>query len=348
MKVLVTGATARHVGRLDPLGGDRTDKKVYHACPHIFAEACRRLGHEVEFRPVDPLESLREFGRVCVFLGPLVDPQMTYVHGALAALARRQDAIAFLDDWKVGTIQSSFKRMSMRGHHYLWHSTFAATRPLRERAFGSPAIRKAIEELVGEMAEGTWQRTTVVPLHPWGDPSYIKGCPKSVDQRWLDYTPGLTAPPDLEEVVAKVIRKRAKQRAWMLATLGTRESWVERQNNRWPIVRYGYKAARLSQDDVMRASAFYFGSLAPKYPHASASWWRPRFIYSAWTNTVVHCDLAEGIAAAAPGLYGLPIERIEKLAPSRLIELARAQLDFIEDRSWTMAQLLGAVGRLLG
>jgi len=345
VKVLVTGATARHVGRLDPLAGDRSDKKAYHACPHIFADACRRLGHEVEFRPVDPGESLADFARVCVFLGPLVDPQMTYVHGALAALARRPDAIAFLDDWKVGTIQSSFRRMAMRDHFYLWHSTFAASRPLRNHAFGLP-IGRMIERLVGEMAEGPWKRRVVVPLHPWGDPSIIKGCPEG-ERTWLDYTPGLTPPVDLADVVKRVIRRRAKKKAWLLATLGTRESWVERQDLSWPVVRAGYKAVRLSQDDVMRASAGFFGSLAPKYPHARASWWRPRFIYSAWTQTVVHCDPEEGIAKEAPGLYGLSPKFIEHLTPSRLIELARAQAEFVEDRSWTWSELRAAVGGLL-
>lgn len=344
MKVLVTGATARHVGKLDPYGPeeDAAHKRrlVYHACPHIFVAAARLGGMTVDFRKVDPRESLKEYDRVCVFLGPLVDPQMTFVHGALAAMARRRDAIVFLDDWKVGTIASSFKRMAARERYYLWHSPFARARPLRDAAYLNGGIHQKIEDLVDEMSEGRWRRRVVVPLHAWGDPSVIAGCPESDERYWLDYTPGLVPPDDLGQVVRDAVRLQLKKRRWMLATLGTRESWVERQQLRWPVDRYGYGAVRLSQDDVMRRSARYAGSLAPKYPHAPASWWRPRFVYSAWTRTVVHCDPAEGIAKKAPELYGLRAREVEATSNAGLLDLAKSQFDFVMKQSWSMEELI--------
>ena len=342
MKILVTGATARHVGRLDPFQGG-SGKQVYHACPHIFVRVARAIGHEVDQRPVLPRESLRGYDCVCVFLGPLVDPQMTFVHGALAALASRKDALVFLDDWKVGTIASSFRRMAARGGYYLWDSPFASERPLRDEAYENPAARARIERVVGEMSEGTWDRRVVVPLHAWGDPSEIVGCPESRSRAWLDYTPGLTYPRDLRSLVAR----GEKHRAWLLATLGTRENWVRKQAPTWPIERYGYKAVRISQYDVMRASALVWGSLAPRYPHARASWWRPRFAYSARTLTVVACDEGEGISRAAPQLYGLAARYIESFSDASLRELAISQARFVAKRSWKWGDLACAVDRLI-
>ena len=342
MRVLVTGMTARHVGRLDPFQG-AGGEKIYHACPHIFVRIARSIGHDVDFREVDPREDLKEYRRVCVFVGPAVDPQMTFVHGALAALARRPDAIAFLDDWKVSTIGSAFRRMAARGRKYLWHSAFAAERPLRDFAYKDRAVRKLIEDEVDRLADQPWDRRVVVPLHAWGDHDEIPGCPASSERSWLDYTPGLTYPPDLTSLV----RKSKKERSWLLATLGTRERWVSSQAPRWPVVRYGYKAERLSQADVMRRSCGHWGSLAPKYPHARASWWRPRFVYSAKTNTVVACDADEGIAKAAPQLYGLAVRYVEGFSDSQLRDLARAQSKFVRDRSWTWGDLSKAVHELL-
>ena len=347
MKILITGATARHVGRLDPLSSGEDGKLYYHACPHIFAKVARDLGHQVDIRPVDPTENLTKYHRVCVFLGPLVDPQMTFVHGALAALAERPDAFVFLDDWKVGTIGSSFRRMAGRDYFYLWHSPFAKARPLRARAISDPKARKKIERIVVEMSSQPWDRHVVVPLHAWGDPTVIPGCPISRTRSWLDYTPELTYPKELEELALQYVNTGKKKRAWLLATLGTRERWVDRQEPKWPVHRFGYKAERISQRQVMLESASRWGSLAPRYPHARASWWRPRFIYSPLAYAVVACDESEGISQAAPGIYGLRARYIESFNSSQLRALAYEQACFVARRSWKTDDLREAVRRLM-
>src|SRR5262245_31055843 len=346
MKVLITGMTARTCGRYDPLTGDPEDRRNYLVGVHALAWAVRTLGHDLDYRPVDPLESLREYDRAVVFVGPLVDPSYVHMQSGLAALVRRPDAVHALDVWKIGTSMSSFTLCVKWNYHYLWHATFAASRRVRDAAYGNPVGRK-IERLVEKMATGTpWKHKMVVPLFPWGDANGLKGCPKAEVHVGLDYSPAMVRPPDLRSIVADMRSSRTRRRAWVFAAMGLRP-WFLRQRYSWPVLRAGYGGPRISEHDLLRAAAGAWGYVAARYPHSPGGWWRPRFVHAAWTRSVVHCAPDEATARAAPDLYGMKAERIESLTDSGLEDLADAQARFIQRRTWKKEQLLEAVREIL-
>ncbi len=333
VKILITGTTARHIGNFDVFREGYATRAHYCAGSHIFRRCLEKLGHDVDMRPVNAQETLRQYDRVFVYLSPLADPPTTYIFSALTALVRRRDAVIMLDDWKVGPLYGSFRRMVMRNHHYLWRSIFASSRPGFPDAF---ARRKKYEDLVHRMSDGPWKNLVVVQIFPWANHATIKGCPPSRERAYLDLSSMALLP--------KVDIPKRRKKAWVAAVLGPRSRWIEKQDFRWPVVHHGHKQDRVSEDVVVQQYASHRGVLVPKYPHHG--WYRPRIHHAAHVGAVVFGE-DHALIESAPDIHGFTAAQIERMTGNQLDDLALAQARWFRANTWPRTALLDEVDRLV-
>jgi hypothetical protein len=329
-KVLITGVTPRHCGKSNAFKGD-TGPGVYSTVPHIFARGLEQLGHSVDMREVSAAEDISRYDRVFVLLGPINDPPMTKIFSGLVTLAKRPDAVILLNDWKVGSLRSSFQAYTRNRHRRLWNSPITLSRPPIHET--KRLMRDEVERVVRAMGEPVkpWDRLVVLPLFPWGDANEVKGCPRSEARAWLDYSPLLRIP--------RVRWPTKKHHRWVCAALGQRDAWIKKHRLKWPIQYYGYRADRVSEDEVVQAYADNWGILCPRYPHSVSGWWRPRFIFSAAVESVLFTSDDDAVMDATDA-YDYVAAEIENATDTELARIASKQARWFTRNRWTRSKLL--------
>jgi hypothetical protein len=138
---------------------------------------------------------------------------------------------------------------------------------------------------------------------------------------------------------------KRRRRAWTLAALGNRESWMKKIALRWPIERIGYPEKRIEESAVAQRYAETRGMIVPRYKHCRSGWWRPRYAYAAQTRTIAHVADDEAIAEKLPGYRFDP--EWEEASDAHLDYVARVQAEAFERNVWPAEKFVETMARAM-
>ena len=336
----MTGCNAPQVG------SNRLPLNYATGC-RALVDTLRSLGHEVDWRPVVPGESLGHDFIICYVSTPIALTAQ-YTYGVLWALSHRADAVCALDDWQTREIMSGFRTLS-NGLHRMW-KTESSTGNKILRRFRDEALvhREALEHQVHKIAErGLGNRELWAPVFPGGDLSTMQvpaerywGFDPSGWAREL-YPAQLNAPAHDPEV---------RLRSWVCASLLDKSAWVKDRQLRWDVLALGNRKleqVRVPEAVVLQHYRSNWGVLCPPHYHAKrgSRWWRARYVFAAAAGNVLLGDHDE--VAFLGASYHINATDVEGLVARDLADLATAQADALRRRSWSLQELYDRLGAKL-
>lgn len=325
MRILITGCTSSQVG-----GNPRYR---YATQAPIYERVLSGLGHEVDRRPVEPGENLDGYHRVIVFVAPGIDVWSIYQLGAWYALDARPDAFLAYEDWQVAKIAGAARTQRDRPR-YLWGSSVAQQRRFFDvaRKHHQEAIERTVE-LLALAGEVPWR--LIVSVHGYGNAKLLEPIlPQARRVYALDPTSALHA--------QGIKKSSLRERAWVLAALGSRERWVKAQRLTWKIIKFGHGGLRVANEmEIVREYARCWGVLAPEYPDpiSAAGWWRPRFYYAARAGAVVLCGENDAARSWLSSPYNVGGKGIEGLSAKQRAAVADEQAEWFFRYAWSEEQL---------
>lgn len=346
MKILFTGFTSRTVG------GDPT----YDYLSNVFVlkRALELAGHTVDQRRVSlEHDAAIEEDYDCAIVGIAAVNGLSsrYKLGAMWTLDRfNQRAAVFPSDGRnVGVFPASVNTCR--------HIPRLLGEKMKER-------NNIIDHELGEHYTDTWTSVlerlpytnhircawkVLVPTFAWGRASAFGshfGCEATAwdptNVAWPMQFPGL-----------KIIDGRperfgfdsVRERQWVLSTLQDQDSWVKKQNFKWPIIEIGNKRKGLGYIPEDQMIAQYYavsrGMIAFGYPLASGGWWRMRFVHAALAGCVTCTDERDQIVIGGP--YDVSRIRLENATDESLDNTARGQYEYLFDRAWSVDRAVETV-----
>lgn len=339
MKILFTGYTTLQITPPDKRNGGIKKLDV----PAAIVQAMIDNGHTVDWRQTRVGEDLQTGGYDLIWLNIASPASVNSSRGALGALWTVNSGlpmIGFLDDWQY--------RQNLRAHKLLVTDPKARLYATLGKGDKKTPLHggetfDVIERWENELVYGSqcmlgdrWKQgmVPVAPLYMWGDPSIVA---KRVSKdTWLPpvfgIDPSFITKPFLEEAWARISKLTSpRQRMWQLGAIAKHHSWLEKivadGGNHWPASQFGHAGSggeRLpSETDVIARYATGWGVLSPPYPQNGSGWFRSRFIYAAFTGSVLWCEKGEADALGAP--YRYPMQWIEQMSDDHLATLATEQ-----------------------
>lgn len=238
------------------------------------AEAMRELGHEVDWRKVEPGEDLSQYDVIWVSMAPLnsLNGRMGAM-GALWALASGKPAIGFFDDWQFHAVfngarslvrhpEALYKYMLVGAAHRgdenaTYFSRDEAMAALERVKKKNPEADKKcyveryymcdtdetvrpVESTLLESAEGLLGRrwaagmVPVCPMYAWGDRAPVR---KRMPEG-VGPIEALDPSPTTYSVLAScdtVVPPEEKNRSWVLGALMPHDDWLARKSPTWPV-----------------------------------------------------------------------------------------------------------------
>lgn len=349
--------------RIFATGMNPADSNAFKRDPRVnffqaFAEGIRYLqdlGHEVEWRRFmvgQPILPKTEAVIVSTMLPRSLNSP--YALGVMWAIseALREDIplVIYLTDWQFFNVAREFRSIAKEGTDYFFKKIGGAPQYAENPvALGDRA--EALLQVCVDFANPSsvlWKNAQILcPLYArWGDRKIVQRLlpganpvhgfdPTPLFLRYLDATGRRLIPPEME--------KRARR--WVLPSLLVDDRWVEDQNLRWRVDRFGPKRYRVLPDEraVHVEYAKRVGALCPPYPTVGSGWWRSRWIHAARTRTVLLCDPGDGRLFGAPYLHSG--SSYESMTSETLAHIAEGQADLMElhmqrEFGWMEAELL--------
>lgn len=337
MKILITGMTNRNSGRIIDYAN--------HA--PIFRNAFRDLGHTVDLRPLtlaDIKSGANDYDLVVAFFTPVLDMHAADALAVTALLGARSAGLWIgFDDWQFNRIWSGYGTLE-RLPKYKYDGVITKNRRHRDDFVNSKKLQAAFERgrkqwsLPGSGEPRKLERPTLLTVFPWHDATAYKYVSLAGPQIFIDPSAYVELPP--------VERPARRARRHILAVLGNHSRWVEKQAPTWPVDSYGYKAERLPEPVLVQRYAEARTVLAPKYPHATAAWWRARYNFAAHARAILICDKTD-ITQERLASYQTTVTEVESLGTKRLDDLAESQAAEFTANTWTKKVLLSQLRKHL-
>lgn len=313
LTILLTGFTSRQANT----AGKKQDD--YIIAGKIFADMLTRLGHTVDWRPV-------QFGEAGIEKYDLVmvgcsDPNsytgMVHRYGAIWAMLNASRLLIWFDDWR---IKGEFHSYVQKPEVY-W-----ATRMLHEKRLPEHAEALVYQQQINDMFVGfrdEHRPAVVAQLFNWGDETkFLKEVPEA---KWLARFDVSSFAPHYT-LASKPIAERRK--AWVSASLSQTDDYIEKLKPTWEVIKqckpkglaFGGWKKMLEADVVTQLYDTCIGVICKPYSHAGSGWWRVRYNYAMQCNNIVLADPKE-VGALGPAFME-PVSAIELLDDAQLQQLA--------------------------
>lgn len=350
LKILATGNTAMAID-------SNKRMNVYLSNLNLGIEGLRRLGHDVDHRPVRIGEDFAEYDRVIVYLIPITSFVATYVYGSLWALSQRPDAIIGVTDLEVRDLCNSFKVVA-RDEERLWRRI---TQGKGFRAIGADTkiltehrkrghYKQEIARLIQECASGHLPFPVVAPIFAWGDVNkLLVDCAdlrcydpsKLVDMKWIREGRNVASP-------------RTRKKQWVFGGLIKSPKTLERLGladpededaDGWPVQMFGPGTPNgfVTEDKLMDAYAESWGVTGRTYSARGCGWWRIRWIEAYGLKNVVAMDEREAAALDPKGKIEWRAPEIEKMTRHELIDLSEEWTRHLRSKFLTTDETLAQV-----
>ena len=322
MKILLTGASSRQWKHVHP-------EEQYFSVMHALSLALAELGHDVDWRKVQPGDDLsgydvavlgfHSFGSMACKLGR---------YGVAWAAAQLPHVIA-LQDWRLSTV---FQHL--RNSEYFWGCAHLGAKDMEvwHKAHAHVKLMERVRD--------SWSyriRAVLAPMFDWGDHEGLRRFHRIDHIHTWDvdafYEPNETyGPPSYEH---------EREREWIVVSLSDVSEWFNKLNPSWKVLRrWPDNSKRGKGGGIARDEALTFipekqivlehmhrawGVMLPGYiPRMTLSgWWRNRFKLAWSRNCVLYTDELNGMRVG--DAYQLRLEEIENMDDNGLIELVSAQ-----------------------
>lgn len=332
-RLLITGMTPSQCG------STRRPLKVALAGDGL-ARAFGLLGYAVERRPVVIGEDLSRYAAVLVGIGA---PKTLAVHHLLPALwtlARRPDAIGFLDDWQTHEIVAGFRSHVIRTDR-LWANPY-----LGHKEDALP-FRDEIEAVGPRFVDGVWPVPVLTP---------VLGLPGNLDLLRL---PARLIPFDPSPAWKRYpvpVPAPDKERRWLWASLLKKFDQLDELQRRaaWPIVAFGSQdkgmggvgprgersLPRVPEPELVPEYARSWGVVTPAHPVSGSGWWRVRYLIARDVGAIVSGPAAEAALLGPSYEVASNVKAVEALTDEGLAALAEGQQHDLDAVTWSLDRLL--------
>jgi hypothetical protein len=332
MRVLATG--------MNPVDSNTLRRMPRVAIFQVFpliTGALREDGNEVDWRRIrvgDPIPP----GTDAVILSCMLPRSLNcpYALGVMWTMseALRLDIplVLYLTDWQFFNAAREYKSVVKEGAGYFF-----------KQIGGSPQYAEPYDEVVQHSDEllavceaysnpgsRLWRNAQIlVPRFTYiGDVKIVQRMlPGANPVHTVDPTPSFLDYLDSNPKPSVEWPYEQRARRWILPSLVTDTTWMDRQQLSWPVDRFGSKGYIVLEDEreVQNAYARRLGSVCPPYPTAGGGWWRSRWIHSAIAGSVTLCDTPDEINDS----YRFNGEQYESMSIDRLKEVALEQSDIM-------------------
>jgi hypothetical protein len=266
MKIIMTGFTALQINT-----ERRTIQKI--DVPALIVKALTDLGHEVDWRKVDPGEDLSSYDVAWVNLAPLNSLNGRQgAMGALYTLSSGLPAVGFFDDWQFNTVFNGARAMVRKPEMLYKHLLVGTEHRGDEGAtyFSRADIEAALERIKEKdpdaakkcYIERYYMMDTDEAVKPY-EKRLVQAATDMLDRRWIagmvpvcpmyafgdrsivrKRMPNEVGPIEALDpssvtfdTLAAVTPKppTEKQRAWVLGALMPHDEWLAKKNPSWPV-----------------------------------------------------------------------------------------------------------------
>lgn len=260
MKIIFTGCTALQIN-----SQNRSIQKI--DVPASIVEALRSVGHEVDWRKVDPGEDLSSYDVAWVNLAPINSLNgRAGAMGSLYALSSGLPCVGFFDDWQFPAVFNGMRALKRkpemlykymlvgaahRGEEAATYFDKAEVEAARARIIAAnpeaekktyidryyyqdndETVRPHAERLVATAAAfdtELWANGMVpaVPMYSWGDRTLVRKRMPKEMGPIEPLDPSSTIYPMLAQYTPKT--EMPKERVWMLGALMPHDTWLEKK-----------------------------------------------------------------------------------------------------------------------
>ncbi len=314
---LITGGYPRQCGRSGSLD--------YASGTEPLVECVRRLGYEVDWRPVFPYEDVSGYDVVFCGFAPMLAINCTWGFGMSHVMMERPDAVLFLTDMVANS----------QDHMRLTRNPGA-----QRRLWQVDTVKKHGRDTVIEVGDvdkynDFWQRYSEYAPHPILAPMFAHSDPTT-----MNLNADIVVPYDLSMTWMKLFPRvspddalRERDKAWVMAALAeTHHLWADvvAMRLKWNVERYGsskrgYPRLKTEQEIYDRVLACR-GVLSPPQP-GKPGLCRARYVMAVQTLTACGSDKADG--AAVSEAHATTPRHIEANDWFEIAQAQRAALDDI-------------------
>lgn len=247
------------------------------------------------------------------------------------ALRKEIPLVLYLTDWQFFRARSEFRSIAKAGMPYFSKLIGGALQYKEDPQM----IKRHGEDLLSVCRQyddpnsQLWQRAQVlVPKYTnWGDMRIIKGylpganpvLPMDPSPLFVKYLTG----GGNKEITVPHMSDR-KQR-WLLPSLLTDNTWLDKQKLQWPVERYGPKGSPVvaNEREVQKLYVEGTGALCPPYPTEGSGWWRSRWIHSALAGSVLLAGSADQLEVGEEYIH--TAREYESMTATKLMNVAFSQ-----------------------
>jgi hypothetical protein len=330
MKVLITGFNALTIGTARSPLNIATSAKIL---PTVLKE----LGYDVTQKAIIPGEDVSMYDKVIVYVFGPNSLSARYWYGAAYTIIKRPDAIISIDDWQTKDSVSGFGTFS-RGHWRIWKKLSKAGNPVGKMYWEeAQPYKKEIEDFVDAFAFEKWPHKLLIPAYDGGNFEEL-GLKANEIVNWdpSPYTDTYLQSPEAGLFDSQPPPIEIKEKAWILASLVSKQSWLKKQTFSWPIKTFGNvkeKQPRLKEHELYQEYRKVWGIISPPHYHTmkGSGWWRVRYkmAYDAKSIILAHPEEAK--------VLGINIDHniIEKGSNWELNEIISSQNEILKNKFWT-------------
>ena len=330
MKILITGFNALTIGTAKSPLNIATSARIL---PGVL----RDQGHEVTQKAIIPGEDVSQYNKVIVYVFGPNSLSARYWYGAAYTIIKRPDAIISIDDHQTKETVSGFGTFS-RGHWRIWKKFSQAGNPVGKMYWEeAQPYKKEIEDLVDTFAFEEWPYKLLIPAYDGGNyealgikaKEIINWDPSAYTNSYLQDPKGIDLFSN-EPIVEK-------EKAWVMASLLNKMSWLKKQTFTWPIKAFGNIKEghiRLKEHELYQEYRKHWGILSPPHFHTlnGSGWWRVRYnmAYDAGSLLLGH---PSEIKVLGDG-YNIEVNNIEKKTEQELKEMVSNQRESFIKNTW--------------
>lgn len=320
MKILITGCTAIMAN------SPRKQTDIVTSLP-CLKSTLEDLGHTVDWRGVTVGEDLSKYDLAVISLAPLSNWGTGYMGGALWALMSHENIRLTVDDWQTRGIHKSAQGLIKQDKYFqkiIWGHWKGKV---------DDKYEEILKDAVKCLSFNYWPFKTLVPAWDGGNlgvlnlPSPLTNWDPTRYMRNYDFV----GPP---------LHPDNKVKRWIFASLTSKLDWLNKQNFKWPVTRYGNVREgqqKLEEHALVRVYRDSWGVLSPLHNVSAAGWWRVRFWLAATSNCVMACEKSES-RILGKSFDVIPTE-VEKLSVEGLTDLAHRQFTDLDKITWQKSRV---------
>jgi len=332
MKILVTGSTRRQTGAKCKV------QKINDMA--IIVQGLREIGYEVDWKKPSFNMDLKGYDLAIIGIGQFNSFNSMLINEALF-LIDKIPCILYFEDWQITSFMKSIESIS-KNSNQLMRGFYESVGELSLTDFKN--LVHNIQSLNTKVEPNVH---ALIPAFEWGNKRKVLKILKSfktIDS--IDLTPYAIDSRILNRDFIPFKKMEDRKHKWFLASLQGHESWIKKRHLNFMFDSYGTKGNRLETEyDVFLKLGEYVGNLCPQYPQEGSGWFRSRFIYSAYSDSIL---TTTGLDTQVLGdTFNYTTSQVENSSNSELEKIAKGQKEVILKYVTTKDQFISKLQKII-